>query len=140
MLIEPVVAAIESVRTEESYVVLMGPRGNTHSQEKAKEMTNIKHLILICGHYEGIDSRIKHYIDEELSIGNYILTGGEGAAVIVADSVIRLLDGVIKTESHQNESFENNLLEHDQFSKPVDFRGHKVPEVLLSGNHQEIEK
>ncbi len=140
MLIEPLVKAIESVKTDESYVVLLGPRGQKHNQKKAKKLSKVKHLILICGHYEGVDSRIKHFIDEELSVGDYILTGGEPAAVAVADSVIRLVDGVIKEESHQNESFENNLLEHDQFSKPVDFRGHKVPDVLLSGNHQEIAK
>lgn len=142
MMIEPIVEAIRSVKTTNSHVVLVGPRGKTLNQKIVREMsTNIEHLILICGHYEGVDARIKKYIDEEISIGDYILTGGETASMIIADSIIRLLPGVIKEESHQDESFENNgLLEHDQFTKPIDFEGNKVPEVLLNGNHQEILK
>ncbi len=139
MMIEPIVKAIRSVKTDDSYVALVGPRGKTLNQSMVRSMVNIKHLILICGHYEGVDSRIKHYIDAEISIGDYILTGGETASMIIADSIIRLLPGVIKEESHQDESFENNgLLEHDQFTKPVEFEGHKVPDVLLSGNHEDI--
>lgn len=139
MMIEPIVKAINSVKTDESFIALVGPRGKTLNQTIAREMTNIKHLILICGHYEGVDSRIKHYIDTEISIGDYILTGGETASMIIADSIIRLLPGVIKEESHQDESFENDgLLEHDQFTKPLEFDGHKVPQVLLDGNHEDI--
>ncbi len=141
LMIEPIVKAINSVKTDDSYVVLVGPRGKTLNQQKVKSMTNINHLILLCGHYEGIDSRIKNYIDEEISIGDYIITGGETASMIIADSIIRLLPGVIKEESHQDESFENNgLLEYDQFTKPINFDGHEVPEVLTSGNHKDIKK
>ncbi len=141
LMIEPIVKAINSVKTDDSYVALVGPRGNTLDQQKVRSMTTIKHLILICGHYEGIDSRIKHYIDEEISIGDYIITGGETASMIIADSIIRLLPGVIKEESHQDESFENDgLLEHDQFTKPLSYDGHNVPEVLTSGNHEDIKK
>jgi tRNA (guanine37-N1)-methyltransferase len=137
--VEPIVDAIRSVKNEDSYVVLVGPRGTTLKQQKSKELAKVKHLILICGHYEGVDARIRHYIDEEISIGDYILTGGEPASIIIADSVVRLLPGVIKQESYENESFENNgLLEHDQFTKPLNFEGHEVPEVLLSGNHENI--
>ncbi len=141
MMIEPIVKAINSVKTKDSYIALVGPRGKTLNQQLVRSMVNIKHLVLICGHYEGVDSRIKHYIDGEISIGDYILTGGETASMIIADSIIRLLPGVIKEESHLDESFENNgLLEHDQYTKPIDFEGHKVPEVLLSGNHKDIKK
>ncbi len=141
LMIEPIVKAIRSVRTDESYVALVGPRGKTLNQQMVRSMVDIKHLILICGHYEGVDSRIKHYIDMEISIGEYILTGGETASMIIADSIIRLLPGVIKEESHLDESFENNgLLEHDQFTKPINFEGYEVPKVLLSGNHEDIKK
>jgi tRNA (guanine37-N1)-methyltransferase len=140
LMIEPMVKAIRSVKTENSKVYLMGPRGPRFNQDRAKELSKVEHLILISGHYEGVDSRIKHYIDGEISIGDFILTGGELPSMMVADAIIRLIPGVIKEGSHQNESFEDNLLEHDHFTKPVDFEGHKVPEVLLGGNHQEIEK
>jgi tRNA (guanine37-N1)-methyltransferase len=140
LMIEPLVKAINSVRTENSKVYLMGPRGPRFNQDKAKELSKLDHIILIAGHYEGVDARIKHYIDGEISIGDFILTGGEMPSMMIADAVIRLIPGVIKEGSHQNESFENNLLEHDHFTKPVDFEGHKVPEVLLSGNHKEIDK
>ena len=141
MMIEPIVKAIRSVKNDDSYTVLLGPRGKVLNQNKVKTMTKIKHLILVCGHYEGIDSRILNYVDEEISIGEYILTGGETASIILADSIIRLLPGVIKQESHEQESFEkNSLLEHDQFTKPLDFEGYKVPEELLNGNHKDINK
>ncbi len=141
LMIEPLVKAIRSVQTNDSYTILLGPRGRTLKQEKARKMVGIKHLVLISGHYEGVDSRIYEYIDEEISIGEYILTGGETASMIVADSIIRLLPGVIKEESHQEESFENDgLLEYDQFTKPIEFEGYKVPEVLLKGNHKDIKK
>ncbi len=141
MLIEPVVRALESIRTEDSYVIMTSPKGRVYNQDKAKEFANkIKHLIIICGHYEGIDSRILNFIDEEISIGQFITTGGEGISTIIADSVIRLLPEAIKEESHIQDSFDDVLVEHDQFTKPREFRGLKVPKVLLSGNHQEIER
>jgi len=136
LLIEPVVNAIESVKQENSHVILLGPRGKRFNQSKAVELsTKQEHIILICGHYEGIDSRIKHYIDEELSIGDFIITGGEMAAMIVADAIIRLIPGVIKQDSIESETFDKNRIEYDQYSKPIDFRGYKVPSVLTSGNH-----
>ncbi len=140
LLIEPLVKALEFVKEKDSKVFLLSPRGVIHNQENAKTLIHFKHIIFICGHYEGVDARIKNYIDGEISIGEFILTGGEQAAMVVADSLIRLIPGVIKKDSHENESFENNLIECDQFSKPIDFEGHKVPEVLLSGNHQKINK
>ncbi len=138
--IEPVVKALRSVKTDDSYVLLTSPMGKTFNQTKAKSFSKLKHIIIICGHYEGIDSRIKNYIDEEISIGEFIVTGGETISMLIADSIIRLLPDVIKKESHEKESFENILLEEDQFTKPHNFEGHKVPKVLLSGNHQEIER
>jgi len=137
---QPVVDAIEDIKGDNSVVVFMGPCGKTFNNEIAREMSKLDHLILLCGHYEGIDERIKEYIDFELSIGDYILTGGELASMVVSDAIIRLLAGSIKEESHLEESFENNLLEHNQYTKPFDFRGLKVPEVLLSGHHANIKK
>ena len=141
MMIEPIVKAINSVKQTDSHIVLMGPRGKTYNQEKAKDLSKLNHIIFVCGHYEGIDARIKHYIDEEISIGNFIITGGEMSSMVVADAIIRLLPGVIKEESYTNESFsEENILEHDQFTKPLTYDGHTVPEVLVSGNHKNINK
>ncbi len=141
MKIGPIVKAIESIKTEDSIVILMGPRGKTHNQENARSLSKVKHIVLICGHYEGIDARIKHYIDYELSIGEFIVTGGEAPAMLVADSVIRLIDGVIKEESHINESFDKKgILEWDNFTQPREFEGYEVPEILLSGNHNKIDK
>ena len=141
LMIEPIVKAIESIKTKESYIILVGPRGKVLNQNKVKSLKSNKHLIFICGHYEGVDSRIMNYVDEEISIGEFIITGGEIASMMIADSIIRILPGTIKKESHMNESFEKNvIIEHDQFTKPVNFNGHKVPEVLLSGNHKDINK
>jgi tRNA (guanine37-N1)-methyltransferase len=140
LMIEPIIEAIESVKTETSKVYLMGPRGPKYNQNKAKQLAKVDHLILISGHYEGVDSRIKYFIDGEISIGDYILTGGELPSMVIADSVIRLIDGVIQEQSHLNESFSNDLLEHDHFTKPVNFRGYEVPEVLLNGNHKLIDE
>lgn len=123
-------------------VILMTPQGKTFSQNKAKSLAKDGgDLILVCGHYEGFDERVRDYVDEEISIGDYVLTGGELAAGVITDAVVRLLPGVLgKEESHQKESFENNLLEHAHYTKPEDFEGKKVPEVLLSGHHANIEK
>jgi len=112
MMIEPVVDAINSVKTDESKVYYLSPAGKKFKQEIAKELSKEKHIILLCGHYEGIDERINYYIDGKISIGDYILTGGEIPAMVVSDAVIRLIDGVIKEESFINESFENNLLDY----------------------------
>lgn len=140
MMIEPVVDAINSVKTDDSKVILMTPSGIPFKQNVAMDLSGEKHLILICGHYEGIDERILHYVDMELSIGDYILTGGEIPAMAVSDAVIRLLDGVIKKESYEEESFMGNLLDYPTYTKPASFDGLDVPEVLLSGHHANIEK
>ena len=137
---EPIFAAVESVKTDESKVILLTPSGTPYNQRKAYELTAEGHLIIICGHYEGFDERIRTLADYEISIGDYVLTGGEIPAMVVVDSVVRLLPGVIKESSHLEDSFNDNLLDYPTYTKPADFRGMKVPDVLLSGNHQEIAK
>ncbi|UWD35417.1 tRNA (guanosine(37)-N1)-methyltransferase TrmD [Mycoplasma cottewii] len=138
---QPVVSAIESVKTDDSIVILTTPQGKTWNQNLSKQYANnYEHIIIVCGHYEGFDERILDYVDVEISIGDYVLTGGELPALIMLDSISRILPNVIATESHQNESFENNLLDHPVYTKPYDFRGKKVPDVLLSGHHANISK
>jgi tRNA (guanine37-N1)-methyltransferase len=138
---EPVVKAIESVKTDQSLVILTSPQGKTLNQEMAKDFAiNKEHLIIVCGHYEGFDERILNYVDMEVSIGDYILTGGEIASLAILDAVSRLVPGVIQRESYENESFENGLLDYPVYTKPVDFRGQLVPDVLLSGHHEKIRK
>lgn len=137
---QPIVDALRSVRTEGSHAVLFSPRGETYTEKKAKEYSHLDHLILIAGHYEGVDERVNKYVDELLSIGDYILTGGEIPAMAVADSVTRLLSGSIAPESLEEESFNTPLLEYPQYTEPFDFEGQEVPEILYSGNHEAIEK
>ena len=137
---QPIFDAIEDIKDKDSKVILMTPQGETYKQTKAYELKNEKHLIIICGHYEGFDERIRTLADMEISIGDYVLTGGELASMVVTDSVVRLIDGVIEEESHIKDSFNDNLLDYPVYTKPVDFRGMKVPEVLLSGHHANIEK
>jgi len=135
---QPIFDCIEAIKTDDSYIILMTPQGEKYSQKKAYELTNKKHIILICGHYEGFDERIRTIVDTEISIGDYILTGGELASMVITDSVVRLIDGVITNESTETESFNNNLLDYPVYTKPVEYRGMKVPEVLLSGHHANI--
>ena len=137
---EPIIDCLESVKTKNSKVILMCPQGVPYKQQKAEQLKKESHLIFICGHYEGFDERIREFVDEEISIGDYVLTGGELPAMVVCDSIIRLLAGVIKTESYENESFQNNLLDYPTYTKPSIYRGLKVPDILLSGNHAEIAK
>ena len=138
---QPLYDAIMSVKTNKSHVVYLSPRGRVFKQQIAQEFCAFEHLILVCGHYEGIDERIIELcVDEELSVGDYVLTGGELPAMIVADAVIRLLDGAISTNSLSEESFSSNLLEYPQYTRPQNFRGLPVPEVLLSGHHANINK
>lgn len=137
---EPVVSAIEDLKTDNSTVILMCPQGITYNQKKAYELKLKKHLILVCGHYEGFDERIRQFVDLEISIGDYILTGGEIPAMVITDSITRLIDGVIEKESYEQESFNNNLLDYPVYTKPRNFRGLEVPEVLLSGHHKNIDK
>lgn len=136
---EPIYKAIESVRTPDSFVIMLSPQGKVYNQKYAYQLSMKKHLILLCGHYEGFDERIRSMVDVEISVGDYVLTGGEIPSMILIDSVVRLLDGVIAKESHENDSFNNNLLDYPVYTKPVDFMGMKVPEVLLSGHHKNIE-
>ena len=137
---QPIFDAIEDLKKENTKVIMLTPVGKTFNQKVAMELKEEKHLIFLCGHYEGFDERIKTLVDIELSIGDYILTGGELPAMVVCDSIIRLLDGVITDESLLVESFENNLLDYPVYTKPREYNKMKVPDVLLNGNHKEIEK
>ena len=137
---EPIFNAINDIKTDDSYVIMLTPEGNKYNQIKAKELVNKKHIILLCGHYEGFDERIKTLVDEEISIGDYILTGGEIAAAAIIDSTVRLIEGVITKESLDSESFDDNLLDYPTYTKPAEYNGMKVPEVLISGNHELINK
>lgn len=137
---QPIFDAVDAIRTKKSKVIIMTPQGITYNQEMAYILTKEEHLIIICGHYEGFDERIRTLADYEISIGDFVLTGGEIPSMAIADSIIRLLDGVIEEESHIKDSFNDNLLDYPVYTKPVDFRGMKVPEVLLSGHHENIRK
>lgn len=137
---QPIFDAVEDLRTESSKVLLMTPQGKPYTQQCAYDLTKEKHLIIICGHYEGFDERIRTLADMEISIGDYVLTGGELASMVITDSVVRLLDGVIAKDSHIYDSFHDYLLDYPVYTKPADFRGMKVPEVLLSGHHKNIDE
>ena len=138
IMCDPIVRALEDIKTDDSHIILLDPKGKLYKQAKAKELANYKHLILICGHYEGIDERIRNFVDEVIGIGDYILTGGEIAAMVLTDSIVRLLPGVITHESLESESFNNKLLDYPVYTKPREYRGYEVPEVLLSGDHKKI--
>ncbi len=153
MMIEPIAKALASLKSKKQNlnlkVILLSPRGKIFNQKKAKELSNLDHLILICGHYEGVDERVSKLIDEEISIGDYVLTGGEIPAMVVVDSVVRLIPGVLKSrETIKNESFQLvkingknlKLLEYPQYTRPEVYKGWRVPKILLSGNHHQIEK
>jgi tRNA (guanine37-N1)-methyltransferase len=137
---EPIFAAVESIRTERSHVILMAPGGRRFTQEIAWELSRKEHLIFVCGHYEGIDHRVsEHLVDDELSIGDYVLSNGAIGAAVIVDAVARLIPGVLgEEESVMDESFSSGLLEYPQYTRPSVFRSWKVPEVLLSGNHRAI--
>ncbi len=139
MMCDPIFKAIESVKQDNSKIFYMSPRGTVFNQQIAKKITQYQHIILLCGHYEGIDQRVIDYFNiEELSIGDYVLTGGELPAMVVADCVIRLLPNVIKKESVEEESFSTNHLEYNQYTRPAVYRDMAVPEILLNGNHAKI--
>ncbi|MCR4581667.1 MAG: tRNA (guanosine(37)-N1)-methyltransferase TrmD [Bacilli bacterium] len=136
---QPIFDCVEKIKTKDSKVILLTPSGKQYKQKMAYDLSNEKHLIIICGHYEGFDDRIESLADYLISIGDYVLTGGEVPSMVLADSIIRLIPGVINERSHIEDSFnENYLLDYPTYTKPDDFRGMKVPEVLLSGNHQKI--
>ncbi len=143
MVIRPDVVydAYKSIKDENAKVIYMSPQGNVLNQKKVESLSKEKHLILLCGHYEGIDQRvIDEIVDEEISIGDYVLTGGEIPAMVLIDSVSRYVEGVLTKESIKEESFSNNLLEYPQYTRPETFLDKKVPEVLLSGHHENIRK
>ena len=140
LMCDPIVSAIEDLKDDNTTVILMTPQGIPYKQEIARELKLKNHLILVCGHYEGFDERIRNFVDMEISIGDYVLTGGELPSMVICDSIIRLLDGVIREGSHVEDSFTNNQLDYPTYTKPYDFRGMKVPDVLLSGNHKKIEE
>ena len=140
LMCQPIYDCIESIKTKDSKVIMLTPDGNVYKEGIAYNLATEKHLILLCGHYEGFDERIRSIVDMEISIGDYVLTGGELPAMVVADSVIRLVDGVIEKESHLIDSFNDSLLDYETYTKPADFRGMKVPDVLLSGDHKKIDE
>ncbi|MCF7791113.1 MAG: tRNA (guanosine(37)-N1)-methyltransferase TrmD [Victivallales bacterium] len=139
---EPLFKAVEERKKKDSYVILTSPQGEVFNQKTAVELSCKKHLVFVCGHYEGVDERVReNLIDRELSIGDYVLTSGNLAAMVIIDSVVRLIPGVLGSGlSAEDESFSEGLLEYPQYTKPSDFRGLKVPEVLMSGNHKLIEE
>ena len=137
---QPIMDAVDDLKTDDAKVILLTPDGKTYNQKMAYSLSNEKHLIIICGHYEGFDDRIRSIVDIELSIGDYVLTGGEIPSMVITDSITRLIDGVIDKESHLNDSFNNNLLDYPTYTKPRVYRGMEVPEVLLNGNHKEIDE
>lgn len=143
LMVEPMFNAIKDMKTKDSKVILMNPQGKVFNQEKARELSQEKHIIIVAGRYEGFDERIReHLADEELSIGDYVLTGGELPAMVITETVARLVPGVLdKKEATQNESFSDpKKLENPQYTHPYEFNGWKVPDVLLSGHHAEVEK
>lgn len=140
LMCDPIFRAIEALKKDNTLVIMMTPSGKVFKQSIAYDLSKHKHLIILCGHYEGFDERIKVVVDLELSIGDYVLTGGELPSMVVMDSIIRLVGGVINSNSLTSESFNDNLLDYPNYTKPVEYRGMKVPDVLLSGHHQNIEK
>ena len=140
LMCDPIVRAIEDLRSNDSLVILLCPQGKIFNQSKVKELSEYKHLIIICGHYEGFDERIKSVVDMELSIGDYVLTGGEIPAMVMTDAITRLIPGVISKESLEVESFNDGLMDYPNYTRPEEFRGMRVPDVLLSGHHKNIEE
>ena len=139
MRCQPIADALHAVCTDNSHKILLSPKGKKYDQRRARELSQTEHIVLVCGHYEGVDARIEHMVDEQLSLGDYILTGGEIAAQAVTDSVLRLLGGVLRDTATAEESHENGLLEYPQYTRPAVFEGESVPEILLSGNRKRIE-
>ena len=140
LMCQPIFDAVKSIKKDNSKVILMTPQGIKYNQKIAYNLSKEEHLIFICGHYEGFDERIRTICDMEISIGDYVLTGGELPSMVVADSVIRLVDGVIDSDSHSNDSFNNDRLDYPTYTKPREYEGMKVPDVLLSGDHKKIDE
>jgi tRNA (guanine37-N1)-methyltransferase len=140
MAFPPFYDVIHQLKREDTKVIMLSPQGKLFNQKTATELSLNKHLILLCGHYEGIDARVEEFIDLEISIGDYILTGGEIPAMILSDAVIRLIPEVIHQDSAEKDSLQNGWLKYPQYTKPEEYKGFKVPEVLVSGNHQLIDQ
>ena len=140
LMCDPIFRAIDALKKDDTLVIMMTPSGKIFKEKIAYDLSKQKHIIILCGHYEGFDERIKTIVDLELSIGDYVLTGGELPSMVVMDSIIRLVDGVINDNSLTTESFNDNLLDYPNYTKPVEYRGMKVPDVLLSGHHKNIEE
>ena len=140
LMCEPIFRCLDEIKTDESFVIMMSPAGKVFKQEVAVDLSKKKHIIILCGHYEGFDERIKSIVDMELSIGDYVLTGGEVPAMVVSDAITRLIPGVITSTSLDSESFNDGLLDYPNYTRPEEFRGMIVPEVLLSGHHKNIEE
>ncbi len=139
--VEPIHLAMKTIpNIDKAYKILTSPSGNVYNQNKAEKLSKLDHIVIVCGHYEGIDNRILDYIDEEISIGDYVLTGGEIPACAIIDSIARLVHGVISDESIVGESFTMGLLEYPQYTRPYEYDGKKVPDVLVSGHHANIKK
>jgi tRNA (guanine37-N1)-methyltransferase len=140
MAFPPLYDCIEDLKTNDSFVILLTPQGKTLKQRLSNKLSKMKHLIIICGHYEGVDARILNFVDMEVSIGDFVLTGGELPAMVLLDSVVRLIPDVIAKDSAWTDSFQNNLLKEDEYTKPEEYKELRVPEVLLSGHHENIRK
>lgn len=140
LMCDPIFRAIDVLKKDDTLVIMMTPSGKIFKEKIAYDLSKQKHIIILCGHYEGFDERIKTIVNLELSIGDYVLTGGELPSMVVIDSIIRLVDGVINDNSLTTESFNDNLLDYPNYTKPVEYRGMKVPDVLLSGHHKNIEE
>lgn len=140
LMCDPIFRAIDALKDDDAFIVMMTPGGIVYKEKVAYDLSQKKHLIILCGHYEGFDERIKTIVDMEISIGDFVLTGGEIPSMVVMDSVIRLIPGVINSNSLTSESFNDNLLDYPNYTKPVEYRGMKVPDVLLSGHHENINK
>ena len=138
--VTPIVECLKTITTPQSTVVLMSPQGRTFTHQVAQEFATFEHLIIICGHYEGFDERVRDYVDMEVSIGDYVLTGGELSSMVICDATIRLLEGTIRQSSHEDDSFANGLLEYPQYTRPYEYDGNKVPDILLTGHHENIRK
>ena len=141
LMAQPIYDCVESLKDDDSFVILLTPSGVPYKQKIAYDLSKKKHLIIICGHYEGYDERIKTLVTDEISLGDFVLTGGEVAATVMVDAVVRLIPGVLgKVASHEDDSFSSGLLEYPQYTRPEVFNGKQVPEVLLSGHHENIDK
>ena len=140
MRLEPLVDCLRANTNDKTHKILMGPKGHTFTQKDAIRLSKMDEICLICGHYEGVDFRFEDYVDEEMSIGDFVLTGGEIPAMAIADSVVRLLKGAIADDSTKEESFNSSLLEYPQYTYPKEYEGKKIPEILFCGNHQVVEE